>query len=483
MGKNKKSSSDDTICSKSKTQNTVNNASISPSNISHEIEIAHNSPTIPGNQEAMEFEESTQQELCSQSLLVGTQNIVKVTNTKGTTSTKNRGKALVKTPSKLLTKKKVTGKVLKRLTKKVPNTVTNDSKVKNSQKSCARTKRVRPIAPSSPSSSSSSSSSSTTDTSSTDSEQEVHNESLAEQVKTMAQSIKNLSDIVMKQQGIGNVALDSANRYSTEASRVDNPISMGEFPFAVRNLPEHNSIAYTSGLKAGDNLSESLKIKIYNHKYVDFHNILYPDSDDSYLFALNNRDAHPTLNLTPKRKRQLSEREWSIAFDDFVAVYCRRYPHDLQDLLTYSKFIKGLMKNGDNWADYDIKFRKDREFSLCKWSLIRVDLQINASRSSKTEQTNRPHQTSFLPKGFCYNFHSRQNFCNRGKNCTYKHSCPKCDRIHPAHSDCTSYRKQVAQENSQPFQQSFTPRKPIQPYFQPPNPSQPGTSGAPFKRL
>ena len=127
---------------------------------------------------------------------------------------------------------------------------------------------------------------------------------------------------------------------------------------------------HNSGLKAGDNISDTLKKKIWRNKYVDFYDILYPHHENSLQLALNSYNNKASLEFTPKKNRKLSEREWCSAFDDFVAIYVRKHPEEMQDLLSYSKFVKKLMAAGDNWHHYDYNFRVDREHSLCNWSRI-----------------------------------------------------------------------------------------------------------------
>ena len=96
--------------------------------------------------------------------------------------------------------------------------------------------------------------------------------------------------------------------------------TQGELYNSMYELPQNRSIEYASGLLAGDNLPDKVKQKIWDDKYVEFYDILYPDQEHSYSLSLQNT----TLQLTPRKKRPLNQREWNTAFDDFFAVYVRR---------------------------------------------------------------------------------------------------------------------------------------------------------------
>jgi len=220
----------------------------------------------------------------------------------------------------------------------------------------------------------------------------------------------------------------------------------GEFPLNLNDRPSHTPITYASGLPAGESLPDRIKTKIWEQKYIDFHTLLYPDAEGNYSLSLDDSGTNPTLNLLPKKKRQLTENEWCRAFDDYVAVYTRRHPQELQDLLTYGKLIKFLMANKKNWAYYDINFRRDREFSLCKWSETRIDLHYVAvsteprySNNFLSTRSSYPIEPSFrtqrqpqtkTPFGYCFAYNSPTERC-QNRPCRWKHTCPKCSRNHP----------------------------------------------------
>lgn len=269
-----------------------------------------------------------------------------------------------------------------------------------------------------------------TDTSLSDSEQT----SLKSQVKTLTQTVSHLSQMVMQMS-----QNQSSHNFLPPHPSSSLPSTSGQTGESLLNMftrPINNKVEYTSGLQAGENLPEKLKNKIWENKYVDFFALIHPDIDDSFSFSLTNI-TNPSLDLVPRKKRPLTEQEWGKAFDDFMAIYTKKFPAEIQDLITYGKFIKELMAAGHNWSYYDSKFRKDREFSLCKWTTIRIDLQITASLIKRHFPATPTPLSQRPPRGYCFKYHSRNERCQT-VNCTWKHTCPRCGRNHPIFLPCFS---------------------------------------------
>ena len=123
-----------------------------------------------------------------------------------------------------------------------------------------------------------------------------------------------------------------------------------------------------------------------------------------------------------------------------------KYPEQLQDLLTYSKYIKKLMAAGDQWQYYDHHFRLDREHSLYSWSQIRIDLQLDAARNrpkTGSPDSNNMTQTPNVPSGYCYRFNSKSTTCRKGRTCTYRHNCPRCTSFHSVYLNCDPSRQRT----------------------------------------
>lgn len=255
--------------------------------------------------------------------------------------------------------------------------------------------------------------------------------SMKQEIKHLNRKIEILTDLVMSK-------LEQTNNEPVETPPVAREeLIAGEF--LTQSRPSNNAVSFSSGLSAGDNLSDKIRNKIWNNKYIDFYHILYPETEDTYAFSMNDSGTAPTLELLPKKRRPLTDKEWCKAFDDFLAVYTKKYPNEIQDLISYGKFIKQLMNCGHNWFMYDTQFRKDREFSLCKWTTLRVDLHFTATNTPSTSSqrsVTMPISTSLsIPKGFCFAYHSRDKKCYN-KMCRWSHSCPRCSSVHPSYYSC-----------------------------------------------
>ena len=58
-----------------------------------------------------------------------------------------------------------------------------------------------------------------------------------------------------------------------------------------------------SGLPIGVNLPGRLEAKIWMDQYVEFYDIIFPDSEPTYTMTLSNPSATPVVSLLPKKKR------------------------------------------------------------------------------------------------------------------------------------------------------------------------------------
>lgn len=200
--------------------------------------------------------------------------------------------------------------------------------------------------------------------------------------------------------------------------------------------------ALQSGMPLGSNVKDSIKSKIWQHKYIDLFELLHPQTASTFSLSFASYDStSPSLQLTPQRKRPLTENEWATAMDIYMAVYVQKFPQDVPNLLTYIQHIKDLMRHGADWLMYDTQFRIDREFTHCSWSSVRQDLELRAFRSLQSPKpTFRPQSTTQsnftrVPTGYCFSFHQRGTRCYN-QNCRYKHLCPKCSKPHPLFRPC-----------------------------------------------
>ena len=130
----------------------------------------------------------------------------------------------------------------------------------------------------------------------------------------------------------------------------------------------------------------------------------------------------------------------SRTFDMFMAAYLEKHPECVQYLLFYAHRIKGFMKQGINWYNYDVSFRKEVEMG----DLI-MDLYVTASKTPKPysamptafaasqKRTYRDKLTKTeggFPTGTCFRYHTRERRCET-PNCPWIHYCHKCGGKHP----------------------------------------------------
>lgn len=108
--------------------------------------------------------------------------------------------------------------------------------------------------------------------------------------------------------------------------------------------PVHRPIR-VAGLPLGTNIKQSVKTNIWQHKFVELSELLYPNRALDYSLSLDGLESSsPAFNLTPKKHKPLNEAQWGAAMDIFVAIYVQRYPKQLNDLLTYIHYIKPSCK-------------------------------------------------------------------------------------------------------------------------------------------
>ena len=64
------------------------------------------------------------------------------------------------------------------------------------------------------------------------------------------------------------------------------------------------------------------------------------------------------INFVPKKTQPLDIIDWGRAYDLYEAVYLEKFPHLMQDLVSYGHRIRLFMKQGLNWQYYDSSFRQ-----------------------------------------------------------------------------------------------------------------------------
>ena len=200
----------------------------------------------------------------------------------------------------------------------------------------------------------------------------------------------------------------------------------------------------------GHNIPHPIKVKIWEHKFIELSDLISTHRSTDYTLDLTTEDGQPQFRLASKKKKPLSQNEWCQAMDTFIAIYVEKFPDEIRAILSYAQTVKDLMHNKANWVWYDSQFRTDREFTHCKWDEVRQDLELRAFRqpSSSFERQEKPFRSynanknrrnseDHVPTGFCYAYHSKSQRCHNTK-CSYKHTCPRCNRQHPNFMQCNT---------------------------------------------
>ena len=183
----------------------------------------------------------------------------------------------------------------------------------------------------------------------------------------------------------------------------------------------------------------NLRKKIIEGKYVDL-KALHPlnqqkKSTKVYQYEDSEDESTRTkrfgkLQDEAESKKDLSELEWLECFLDYSAIYTKEYPSATEGILSYTKFIIDLMKNGKDWKTYDIKFRKARETTSYLWTDILLDSRLAISeKKEERKQGQSPYNKQFFPSklpdievGYCFNYHNKNSKCQRGEFCQYEHT-------------------------------------------------------------
>ena len=237
------------------------------------------------------------------------------------------------------------------------------------------------------------------------------------------------------------------------------PQQLGEYS----RLTQPRTLSAVFGTtKLGKLISKKTLEKIKEDSFVDLNEFANAStsSHSSTAYTLNLQDGdEPAISIQPKRKTQLTEYQWLSAFTEYMSVYTEFWEGATQDMLAYFHMILKMMNKQEDWREYDIVFRKQRDNSPHRWSDVLMDRRLDAankSRDQAPEKYNKqPFRYSDNPRnlfhstkprdggahvsrragdvsvGYCYDFHEEGSRCDRGANCTYKHVCQICKRPHP----------------------------------------------------
>ena len=143
----------------------------------------------------------------------------------------------------------------------------------------------------------------------------------------------------------------SSSLFSSSSPSIVSPLP--PFPVASTSVISDQLM---SQLKAGERTPLELQMKIINNEYVDFHDILFPDSASKFILSFEAN--HSPMLVKDSKKRDLTENQWNKAFAEFAAIYTKAHPSTVTDLYTYQKRILYLMERKANWHYFMSSFAK-----------------------------------------------------------------------------------------------------------------------------
>ena len=209
-----------------------------------------------------------------------------------------------------------------------------------------------------------------------------------------------------------------------------------------KDVGSSESECFSNFMLAGFSVDAKTKSKIWAQNYVEL-GLLRGKQETRSGNQASNNNSNPNSANVPKQPGSWSE--WFRLFIVYAAVYLKKFPEEMEGLLSYMLRIHNMARKDSStyvWRDYDEQFRKIRAHAPdLPWHVtnqhILGDVQDNAILASKNnfrKQTNvRVENSKQKTGGFCFDYNDKSKFCTRN-NCKYSHKCSKCSGPHPGHS-------------------------------------------------
>ena len=233
---------------------------------------------------------------------------------------------------------------------------------------------------------------------------------------------------------------DSDQDTDTEDERTD---------FSLPHAKDPVKVNITGGNLVGASTSNKLKRQIWQHKYIDFTDLLPNDDPSKYSLDFKPNSRKPSLQFIRKQKKIINSSEWINAWDEYMTIFAQKYPKHITHMMTYAKTIRSMMAANYNWLMYDEAFRRRRETATnqqdpASWTELKLDLYLQAMMRNNSFRENRNDGAGYqfrsqpskyyVPPGYCYAYHDRMQYCPN-TDCSYHHYCPNklCNRDHPVY--------------------------------------------------
>ena len=87
-----------------------------------------------------------------------------------------------------------------------------------------------------------------------------------------------------------------------------------------------------------------------------------------------------TVSMVPSVRRQTIRtiKQWTSAFNTFVAIYTENHVNETPGLMKYSSIVKELAQQSANWRFHDENFHLLRQKDLLPWDQIHSELYPRA---------------------------------------------------------------------------------------------------------
>ena len=189
-------------------------------------------------------------------------------------------------------------------------------------------------------------------------------------------------------------------------------------------------------------ISDALRVKIWEQKYVELSNLLYKQ-DTTVRVGVSSQDEGPEFMLNQRPSGTIkSVEEWDQAYAKYHAIFIRRHHHLSEALIGHQQQVRKIARSGGDWRGYDESYRRGVADDSIAWGQMNPGLLIDAMlfssqrdsfRSKSVSQNKRQGSSGakgrFIPRGYCIALHKRGK-CEK-EDCQWNHKCPQCNRNHP----------------------------------------------------
>ncbi len=184
---------------------------------------------------------------------------------------------------------------------------------------------------------------------------------------------------------------------------------------------------------------------------------------------LSSTGASPSIIIEPTNNvKAISDIDtWMTAFHTFAAIYLKRFPEQMDNIMKYGETIRRLAKRFGNtaWLYYDTNFRRQRMSSRTPWVVIHPefylitctahlggatagDPSLAEFKGATADKNQGQHPSAPLGDsspfrfGMCHRYNSipgctipQCRWLHKCKNCSEQHPCTACPKLpHPPYT-------------------------------------------------